>query len=98
MLAYGASKAAIHGMTLSLARDLASRGIRVNAIAPGLMETPMVIGDPALESYLKSVPCPARLGQPREFAHLVQTILQNHMINGETIRLDAACRVPFREY
>jgi len=93
--AYSASKGAIVGMTLPLARDLASQGIRVNCIAPGLFDTPLLQSLPEkVRAFLaKTVPNPSRLGNPDEFAMLVQTIVLNHMMNGETIRLDGAIRM-----
>lgn len=94
--AYSASKGAIVGMTLPIARDLASQGIRVMTIAPGLFETPLLMSLPEkVQNYLKSlVPCPSRLGLPDEYAQLVQTILENPMLNGEVIRLDGGLRMP----
>jgi 3-hydroxyacyl-CoA dehydrogenase/3-hydroxy-2-methylbutyryl-CoA dehydrogenase len=93
--AYSASKGGIVGMTLPIARDLASSGIRVVTIAPGLFNTPMMEGLPeaARESLAKQVPFPARLGQPTEYAQLAQHIIENEMLNGETIRLDGAIRM-----
>jgi NAD(P)-dependent dehydrogenase (short-subunit alcohol dehydrogenase family) len=93
--AYAASKAGVVGLTLPAARELARFGIRVVTIAPGLFETPMMAGLPAeaQESLGKSVPFPARLGRPAEFAQLVQAIVDNPMLNGETIRLDGALRM-----
>jgi len=93
--AYSASKGAIVGMTLPIARDLASIGIRVVTIAPGLFETPLLASLPEkVRSYLAStVPFPSRLGLPDEYAHLVQSIIENPMLNGETIRLDGALRM-----
>merc|ERR1719282_1113688 len=93
--AYSASKGAIVGMTLPVARDLASQGIRVNTIAPGLFDTPLLASLPEkVRIFLaKTVPNPSRLGNPDEFAHLVQHIILNKMINGETIRLDGAIRM-----
>ena len=93
--AYAASKAAVVGMTLPIAREFARSGIRVVTIAPGLFETPMMAGLPkeAQESLGKSVPFPARLGRPAEYAQLVQAIVENPMLNGETIRLDGALRM-----
>eukprot|EP00088_Acartia_fossae_P050888 TRINITY_DN570_c0_g1_i1.p1 TRINITY_DN570_c0_g1~~TRINITY_DN570_c0_g1_i1.p1 ORF type:complete len:256 (-),score=68.95 TRINITY_DN570_c0_g1_i1:258-1025(-) len=93
--AYSASKGAIVGMTLPIARDLASHGIRVNTIAPGLFDTPLLASLPEkVRAFLaKTVPNPSRLGYPDEFAHLVQHIILNHMMNGETIRLDGAIRM-----
>jgi 3-hydroxyacyl-CoA dehydrogenase/3-hydroxy-2-methylbutyryl-CoA dehydrogenase len=94
--AYSASKGAIVGMTLPIARDLASQGIRVMTIAPGLFETPLLMSLPEkVQNYLKSlVPCPSRLGQPDEYAQLVQAIIENPMFNGEVIRLDGGLRMP----
>lgn len=82
-------------MTLPIARELARDGIRVMAIAPGLMETPMVDGlpDAAVAALSASVPFPARLGKPEEYAKLVESIITNPMLNGETIRLDGAIRM-----
>ncbi|XP_023020368.2 hydroxysteroid 17-beta dehydrogenase 10 isoform X2 [Leptinotarsa decemlineata] len=93
--AYSASKGAIVGMTLPIARDLASQGIRVVTIAPGLFNTPLFENLPEkVTAFLsKSVPFPQRLGYPDEFAQLVQSIIENPMLNGETIRLDGALRM-----
>jgi NAD(P)-dependent dehydrogenase (short-subunit alcohol dehydrogenase family) len=93
--AYAASKAAIVGMTLPMARDLARRGIRVMTIAPGIFETPMMSAMPpeVLDSLGAAVPFPARLGKAAEYAQLVQAIIENLMLNGETIRLDGAIRM-----
>jgi NAD(P)-dependent dehydrogenase (short-subunit alcohol dehydrogenase family) len=93
--AYSASKAGIIGLTLPAARDLASEGIRVNTIAPGIMETPMMAGMPeAFHTTLTaSVPFPRRLGTPEEFASLVLEIIRNRYINAETVRLDGAIRL-----
>jgi NAD(P)-dependent dehydrogenase (short-subunit alcohol dehydrogenase family) len=93
--AYAASKGGVVGMTLPIARDLSRNGIRVVTIAPGLFETPMLLGMPAevQESLAKQVPFPSRLGKPAEYAHLVASILGNVMLNGETIRLDGAIRM-----
>ncbi|KAG1668337.1 3-hydroxyacyl-CoA dehydrogenase type-2 [Nymphon striatum] len=94
-VAYSASKGAIVAMTLPLARDLASAGIRVCAIAPGLFDTPL-LGDlpPKVQTYLaQSIPFPQRLGKPDEFAHAVQFIIQNPLMNGEVIRVDGALRM-----
>jgi NAD(P)-dependent dehydrogenase (short-subunit alcohol dehydrogenase family) len=92
---YAATKGAIVGMTLSVARDLAQFGIRVVTIAPGLFETPMMASLPeaARESLGKQVPFPSRLGRPDEFAALVQQVVENVMLNGEVIRLDGAIRM-----
>jgi len=93
--AYSASKAAIIGMTLPLARDLASQGIRVCTIAPGLFKTPLLssLPDKVIAFLSKSVPFPQRLGNPTEYAMLVQSIIENPMLNGEVIRLDGAIRM-----
>ncbi len=95
-VAYAASKGAIVGMTLPLARDLAGHKIRANAIAPGLFRTPLLEGLPLkMQNELgSSVPFPSRLGDPDEFAMLVQSIVENPMINGEVIRIDGALRMP----
>jgi NAD(P)-dependent dehydrogenase (short-subunit alcohol dehydrogenase family) len=93
--AYAASKAGVVGMTLPVARELARFGIRVVTIAPGLFETPMMAGLPeeAQKSLGAQVPFPPRLGRPPEFAALVKHIVENTMLNGETIRLDGAIRM-----
>jgi len=93
--AYSASKGAIAGMTLPIARDLSMFGIRVMTIAPGLFETPLFaqLPDEARESLGKMTPFPQRLGQPAEYAQLAQSIIENPMLNGETIRLDGAIRM-----
>jgi len=93
--AYSASKAGIVGMTLPIARDLARSGIRVMTIAPGIFETPMLKGLPqeVQDSLGKQVPFPSRLGRPPEYAALVKHIVENEMLNGETIRLDGAIRM-----
>src|SRR3954463_11473683 len=93
--AYSASKGGVVGMTLPIARDLSRNGIRVCTIAPGLFETPMLKGLPkeAQESLGKQVPFPSRLGRPTEYAQLVRSIIENEMLNGETIRLDGAIRM-----
>merc|ERR1712226_799423 len=95
-VAYSASKGAIVGMTLPVARDLATQGIRVNCIAPGLFDTPLLASlPPKVRSYLaKLVPNPSRLGNPDEFAKMVQAIIDNNMMNGETVRLDGGLRMP----
>jgi NAD(P)-dependent dehydrogenase (short-subunit alcohol dehydrogenase family) len=92
--AYSASKGGVVGMTLPLARDLADKQIRVVTIAPGLFKTPLLMGLPeeALDSLGKQVPHPSRLGEPDEYAKLVAAIIDNPMLNGETIRLDGAIR------
>jgi len=93
--AYSASKGGVVGMTLPIARELARFGIRVVTIAPGIFETPMLLGLPpeAIESLGKMVPFPQRLGRPSEFAALVRHIAENEMLNGEVIRLDGAIRM-----
>src|SRR5262249_41142575 len=93
--AYSASKGGIVGMTLPVARDLAELGIRVMTIAPGIFETPMLatLPDPVRVSLGKQVPFPQRLGRPAEFAALALHIIENAMLNGETIRLDGAIRM-----
>ncbi|XP_058874594.1 3-hydroxyacyl-CoA dehydrogenase type-2 [Acipenser ruthenus] len=93
--AYSASKGGIVGMTLPIARDLAPMGIRVVTIAPGLFATPLLAGLPEkVRTFLaRQVPFPSRLGDPSEYAHLVQSIVENPMINGEVIRLDGAIRM-----
>ncbi len=93
--AYSASKGGVVGMTLPIARDLSRNGIRVCTIAPGLFLTPMLQGLPkeAQESLGKQVPFPARLGKPEEYAQLAKAIVENEMLNGETIRLDGAIRM-----
>lgn len=93
--AYSASKGGIAGMTLPIARDLADKLIRCTTIAPGLFLTPLLMGLPeeAQKSLGRSVPHPARLGDPSEYAMLAQQIVRNPMLNGETIRLDGALRM-----
>lgn len=94
-VAYAASKGGIVGMTLPMARDLASSGIRVMTIAPGIFMTPMLAGLPedVQESLAADVPCPARLGDPAEYAEMVGFITQAGYLNGEVIRLDGALRM-----
>lgn len=94
-VAYSASKGGIVGMTLPAARDLSRYGIRVVAVAPGIFETPMLMGLPEAvrESLGKTVPYPPRLGRPAEYASLVEQIIGNVMLNGEVIRLDGALRM-----
>ena len=94
--AYSASKAGIAGMTLPLARDLSRHGIRVMTIAPGIFDTPLLgaLPDDVRASLGASVPFPARLGRPAEYAQLAQQIVENQMLNGEVIRLDGALRMP----
>lgn len=96
--AYSASKGGIVGMTLPIARDLAQWGIRVMTIAPGLFDTPLLAALPekARVSLGQQVPFPSRLGNPAEYAQLAQHIIENEMLNGETIRLDGAIRMPSR--
>lgn len=93
--AYSASKGGIVAMTLPIARELARSGIRVMTIAPGIMETPMLMGMPAevQEALGKMVPFPSRMGKPAEFAALVEHIFANGYLNGEVIRLDGAIRM-----
>jgi NAD(P)-dependent dehydrogenase (short-subunit alcohol dehydrogenase family) len=94
-VAYAASKTGVVGLTLPVARELASKGIRVVTIAPGLFQTPMMDGLPesARESLSGTVPFPARLGDPGEYAALVEHLISNVMINGEVVRLDGALRM-----
>ncbi len=93
--AYAASKGAVHAMTLPIARELARSLIRVVTIAPGIFETPMMAGLPqeAQDSLGQQVPHPSRLGRPAEYANLAAHIVENAMLNGETIRLDGAIRM-----
>ena len=93
--AYSASKGGVVGMTLPIAREFARYGIRVVTIAPGIFDTPMMAGLPesARESLGNQVPFPSRLGDPDEYAHLAQHIIENSMINGEVIRLDGGIRM-----
>ena len=93
--AYSASKGGIVGMTLPIARELARFGIRVMTIAPGIFETPMLLGMPqeVQDALGKMVPFPSRLGKPAEYAALVKHIAENEMLNGEVIRLDGAIRL-----
>lgn len=93
--AYGSSKAGVVGLTLPMARDLSRNGVRVMTIAPGIFETPMLLGMPqeVQDALGKMVPFPPRLGKPAEYAHLAKTIIENCMLNGETIRLDGAIRM-----
>lgn len=94
--AYAASKGGVVGLTLPAARELAPLGIRVCAIAPGIFETPMLKGlpQPAQDALGQMVPFPPRLGRPDEYAALALHIIENSMLNGETIRLDGALRMP----
>lgn len=93
--AYAASKAGVIGLTLPAARELAPLGVRVCTIAPGIFETPMLKGlpEPAQKSLGQMVPFPSRLGRPAEYAALALHIIENRMLNGETIRLDGAIRM-----
>jgi NAD(P)-dependent dehydrogenase (short-subunit alcohol dehydrogenase family) len=93
--AYSASKAGVAGMTLPVARELARHGVRVLAIAPGIFDTPMLaaMSDQVRASLGAQVPFPSRLGHPTEYAALVRHIVENRMLNGETIRLDGAIRM-----
>jgi NAD(P)-dependent dehydrogenase (short-subunit alcohol dehydrogenase family) len=96
--AYSASKGGVASMTLPAARELARFGIRVMAIAPGLFETAMSAGlpDDIKADILKNVPYPSRMGDPDEYARLVQSIVENPMLNGTIIRIDAAARMPIK--
>lgn len=97
-VAYAASKAAVAGMTLPIARDFMSEGIRINAILPGIFNTPLLAGLPekAQQSLAAAVPFPKRLGDPREYADLVVLMVENGYFNGATVRLDGAIRMPPR--
>ena len=94
-IAYSASKGGVVGMTITAARDLADKGIRVCTIAPGLFDTPLLAALPeeARASLGRQVPFPSRLGNPAEYAQLAASIVENPMLNGETIRLDGAIRM-----
>jgi NAD(P)-dependent dehydrogenase (short-subunit alcohol dehydrogenase family) len=96
--AYASSKGGVVGLTLTAARDLADKRIRVMTIAPGVFETPMMAGMPGdvKESLEALVPHPSRLGRPEEYAALVAHIVENPLLNGEVIRLDGALRMPPR--
>jgi NAD(P)-dependent dehydrogenase (short-subunit alcohol dehydrogenase family) len=95
-VAYSASKGGVVGMTLPIARDLARDGIRCVTIAPGTFDTPMLalLPEPQRQALAAQIPFPSRLGQPAEFAALACHIVENAMLNGETIRLDGALRMP----
>jgi NAD(P)-dependent dehydrogenase (short-subunit alcohol dehydrogenase family) len=95
-VAYGSAKAAILGMTLPMARDLAPIGVRVCAIAPGTMGTPVMLGvrDQIKEQLVEGIVFPKRMGRPEEFALLVEAIARNPYLNGENVRLDGALRFP----
>ncbi len=97
-VAYSASKGGVVGMTLPTARDLAQYGVRVNTIAPGLFDTPLLAALPeeARQALGAGIPFPQRLGLPAEYAQLACQIVENRMLNGETIRLDGALRMPPR--
>ena len=97
-IAYAASKGAIVAMTLPAARDLAPSGVRVDTIAPGLFDTPMLAGLPeeVRTTLGRQAPFPSRFGRPDEYAALAAHIVENAMLNGEVIRLDAALRMPPR--
>jgi NAD(P)-dependent dehydrogenase (short-subunit alcohol dehydrogenase family) len=100
-VAYAAAKAGIKGMTIVIARDLSSEGIRINTILPGIMATPPMLmvkehAPAVFEGLAKSVPFPRRLGHPEEYADLALTMLRNSYFNGETVRLDGAIRMPPR--
>ena len=94
-VAYSASKAGVVGMTLPIARDLSSEGIRVNTILPGIFETPLLaaLPEPARISLGQQVPHPKRLGQPPEYAQLAMTMIECGYFNGEDVRLDGAIRM-----
>lgn len=96
--AYSASKGGVVGMTLPIARDLAGVGIRVNTVAPGIMDTPLLDAAPdeLREALARLSVFPRRLGTPEDFGHLVSSIVENPFINGEVVRLDAAARMPPR--
>ncbi len=97
-VAYAASKAAVMGMTLPIARDFMSEGIRINAIQPGIFNTPLLAGLPekAQASLAAAVPFPKRLGDPAEYAALVMLMVENGYFNGASVRLDGAIRMPPR--
>ena len=92
---YSASKAGVVGMTLPIARDLMSEGIRVNTILPGIFDTPLLQAAPekVKQALAASVPFPKRLGVPPEYAHLALTMIENGYFNGESVRLDGAIRL-----
>jgi 3-hydroxyacyl-CoA dehydrogenase / 3-hydroxy-2-methylbutyryl-CoA dehydrogenase len=97
-VAYSASKGGVVGLTLPAARDMSGRGIRVNTIAPGLFDTPLLAALPEeqREALGSGIPFPARLGRPEEYGQLACHIVENTMLNGEAIRLDGALRMPPR--
>lgn len=94
-IAYAASKGGVHAMALPAARDLAPVGVRVNTIAPGTFETPMLAGlpEPAREALAAAIPFPRRLGKPMEYAQAVRFLVENPMVNAEVIRIDGALRM-----
>ena len=94
-VAYSASKGGVVAMTLPIARELARNGIRMVTIAPGVFQTPLLgtLPEAALQSLSQQTPFPPRLGKPSEYAALVQHIIENNMLNGETIRIDGAMRM-----
>jgi NAD(P)-dependent dehydrogenase (short-subunit alcohol dehydrogenase family) len=96
--AYAASKGGVVGLTVPMARDLSAVGVRVNTIAPGIIDTPLLgsLDDDMREALAQGVPFPKRLGSPDDFANLVVAIIENGYINGETIRMDGALRMPPR--
>lgn len=93
--AYAASKGGVVALTLPMARDLSSLGVRVNCIAPGIIDTNLLAGlnDEMRETLAATVPFPKRLGKPEDFAHLVLSVIENGYMNGETIRMDGALRM-----
>lgn len=97
-VAYAASKGGVHSLTIAAARDLASLGIRVNTVAPGVVETPLLAGvtEEFREALAAGVPFPHRLGTPGEYAQLVEMLVQHDYLNGETVRMDGALRMPPR--
>jgi NAD(P)-dependent dehydrogenase (short-subunit alcohol dehydrogenase family) len=97
-VAYASAKAGVNGMVLPIARDLASEGIRINSIMPGIFATPLMQGmaPNVIESLAASVPFPKRLGKPQEFASLVLELVRNAYFNGQALRLDGAIRMPPR--
>jgi NAD(P)-dependent dehydrogenase (short-subunit alcohol dehydrogenase family) len=97
-VAYASAKAGVNGLVLPMARDLASDGIRVNSIMPGIFATPMMLGvaPNVLSALAASVPFPKRLGKPEEFASLVLELVRNSYFNGQSLRLDGAIRMPPR--
>jgi NAD(P)-dependent dehydrogenase (short-subunit alcohol dehydrogenase family) len=97
-LAYSASKGAIVALTLPAARDLGKLGIRVCTLCPGTMDTPLLgaLPEPARKTLAESIPFPSRLGLPAEFAKLVLHVIENDYLNGESIRIDGALRMPFK--